>query len=342
MIDYLKVLCCLLVIINHYPWTSEQKLHPLFVFIVRMAVPVFMILSGYTFSLSAERRHQSIRQQYSLRSLWPKFTRFTVPVIIAFGIYLLFSRLAGNDLSFSHVTETFLLGDYGPGSYYYGMMLQLLVFFPLLYALLKKTGEAGLCMVFVLHLFFEIGTVVYDIPYEYYRISLYRYFMYIAFGIYLFINRRKKLHVLPLLLSFLAGSFYLISFNYEDVDWPIFKFWSWSALPVAFFIFPFVYLILHYFGQMEISGKPGSLLSFTGKASYHIFLVQMLYYQLEFDTIANNALPTAAALLCHIAVCVSLGIGYYILENHLTSSLSSLYHFMMRCLTLSRRKRELL
>lgn len=319
MIDYLKVICCFLVIINHYPWTPEEKLHPLFVFVVRMAVPVFMILSGYTFSMSAARKHQGLRELYSFQNLVPKFRRFTVPVLIAFGIYLLFCAMTGNGYSVSEAFDAFMIGDYGPGSYYYAMMLQLLVFFPLIYLLIQKTQTMGLVIIFMINLLFEISIVGFEVPYEDYRISLFRYFMYIAFGTYLFLNKEKTIPLPALLVMVLAGMSYLVSYDYMKLDWPIFHFWPWSALPVAFFVFPFVYLALHYFGTLEIPGFIGKALSFTGKASYHIFLVQMLYYQLEFDTFFNR-LPLGIALTIHCLICVSLGVGYYIVESRLSSS----------------------
>lgn len=319
MVDYLKALCCLLVIVNHYPWTNEQKLHPMFVFVVRMAVPVFMILSGYTFSMSATKKHQGLKELYSARNLFPKFQRFTVPVIIAFGFYLLFCAISGNGYSISEAATAFMMGDYGPGSYYYGMMLQFLIFFPLIFALIRRTQATGLVIIFIINLLFEISVAGFDVPYEDYRISLFRYFMYIAFGSYLFLNREKKLPAPALSVLFLTGLFYLISSDYLCFEWPIFQYWSWSALPVAFFIFPFVYLVLHYLEHIRIPGSFGKMLTFTGKASYHIFLVQMLYYQLELDA-CFNMLPTGLALLIHVSICMSLGMGYYVLENRLSTS----------------------
>lgn len=320
MIDYLKALCCFLVIINHYSWTPEEKLHPLFVFVVRMAVPVFMILSGYTFSMSAARKHQGLRELYSFQNLAPKFQRFTVPVLIAFGIYLLFCSIIGNGYSASEAWDAFMIGDYGPGSYYYAMMLQLLVFFPLIYVLIQKTQAMGLVIIFIINLSFEISVAGFEVPYEDYRISLFRYFMYIAFGSYLFLKKEKTIPIPALFGMVLIGLCYLVSFNYMKLDWPIFRFWPWSALPVAFFIFPFVYLALHSFGALELPGFAGKALSFIGKASYHIFLVQMLYYQLEFDTFFNK-LPTGIALAIHSLICVSFGISYYIVESRLSSSI---------------------
>ena len=44
-LDYLKAVCVIMVIITHYGW--EDKTSPFFMMLINMAVPVFMIVSGY-------------------------------------------------------------------------------------------------------------------------------------------------------------------------------------------------------------------------------------------------------------------------------------------------------
>lgn len=50
VIDVLKGVCIIFVVITHYYWTEKQRLYGLFPYIIDMAVPVFMIISGYVFS----------------------------------------------------------------------------------------------------------------------------------------------------------------------------------------------------------------------------------------------------------------------------------------------------
>ena len=47
-LDYLKAVCVIMVIITHYGW--EDKTSPFFTMLINMAVPVFMIVSGYNFA----------------------------------------------------------------------------------------------------------------------------------------------------------------------------------------------------------------------------------------------------------------------------------------------------
>lgn len=52
VLDILKGLCIIMIIITHYGWSEKTRLCGLFPYTVDMAVPVFMIISGYVFSNS--------------------------------------------------------------------------------------------------------------------------------------------------------------------------------------------------------------------------------------------------------------------------------------------------
>ena len=46
-IDVLKGICIIFVIITHYNWSNAARLKYFFPFWIDMAVPIFMIISGY-------------------------------------------------------------------------------------------------------------------------------------------------------------------------------------------------------------------------------------------------------------------------------------------------------
>ncbi len=54
-IDFLKGICILFVIITHSNFTDYQRLIFGFPFWIKMAVPIFMIMSGYTMYTSYEK-----------------------------------------------------------------------------------------------------------------------------------------------------------------------------------------------------------------------------------------------------------------------------------------------
>lgn len=87
LFDTLKGLCILFVIISHYSWSDG--LMALLPFWVDVAVPVFMIISGYVLSGSFEK-HGVLRLEdaYGLGTVLPKLIRYTVPFFAAYLIEL--------------------------------------------------------------------------------------------------------------------------------------------------------------------------------------------------------------------------------------------------------------
>lgn len=77
---------------------------------------------------------------------------------------------------------------------------------------------------------------------------------------------------------FLCGLAYIIAVFRFDAELMIFDYWKTTAMPVAFYIFPIVIMLFRKFYHITIPGIVGDVLTQIGKASYHIFLVQMVYY----------------------------------------------------------------
>ena len=75
-----------------------------------------------------------------------------------------------------------MLGAYGPGSYYVPIMLQLLVIFPLIYVMIAYNAKLGLAVAALANLAFEVCVIVFDMDKYYYRLSIGRYLLLIAFG----------------------------------------------------------------------------------------------------------------------------------------------------------------
>ena len=77
-LDYLKAICVILVVVTHYDWQSKHSY--IFTMFINMAVPVFMIISGYNFAMSNKRKTDgTMKQMYSPRVIIPKLERFLIP-----------------------------------------------------------------------------------------------------------------------------------------------------------------------------------------------------------------------------------------------------------------------
>ena len=112
-LDYLKAVCVIMVIITHYDW--DDKSSPFFTMLINMAVPVFMIISGYNFAMSNRKKTGGeFEKMYAWKIMKPKLIRFLVPFFTVCLIEILMLLLADKNI---HPFRIFLLGAYGPGSY---------------------------------------------------------------------------------------------------------------------------------------------------------------------------------------------------------------------------------
>ena len=187
-LDYLKAVCVIMVIITHYGW--EDKTSPFFTMLINMAVPVFMIVSGYNFAMSNRKKADgNLEKMYGWNMMKPKLIRFLLPF---FAICLLeILLLAAQDKNIP-LFRIFVLGAYGPGSYYVPIMLQLLVIFPLIYVMIAYNAKLGLAVAALANLAFEVCVIVFDMDKYYYRLSIGRYLLLIAFGCYLYLHPEQR------------------------------------------------------------------------------------------------------------------------------------------------------
>ena len=309
-LDYLKAICVIMVIVTHYDWADKTS--PFFTMLINMAVPVFMIVSGYNFAMSnCKKAEGKLGKMYGWSMIKPKLIRFLVPF---FSICLIeMVLLAWEDREINPL-RIFLLGAYGLGSYYVPVMLQLLVIFPIIYVLVDRNAKLGITLAAIANLLFEIAVKVFEIDKYYYRLSVGRYILLIAFGCYLYLHPEHRVKRYQMWTMFLAGLAYIVAVFGFEKELVLFGYWKTTAMPVAFYIFPIVILLFRKFYHSTIPGVLGRLLTWIGKASYHIFLVQMVYYHFEL----GGAIMSAAwyiAVPFNILISVPVGLAFYELDN---------------------------
>lgn len=138
-IDFIKGICIIFVITTHCNWENTERSKLLFPFWIDLAVPVFMIISGYTYAVSYKKNNiNSIGDAYLAENIINKILRFTIPFSIIFIIehiiYFLQNKqsYSNNILDFINL---FLIGGSGPGSYYYPVMIQFIFVYPIIFLL---------------------------------------------------------------------------------------------------------------------------------------------------------------------------------------------------------------
>lgn len=309
-LDYMKAICVIMVIVTHYDWTDKTS--PFFTMLINMAVPVFMIVSGYNFAMSnCKKAEGKLGKMYGWSMIKPKLIRFLVPFFAICMIEMVL--LAWEDREINPF-RIFLLGAYGPGSYYVPVMLQLLIIFPIIYVLVDKNAKLGITLAAIANLLFEIAVKVFEIDKYYYRLSVGRYILLIAFGCYLYLHPEHRVKRYQMWAMFLAGFAYIVAVFGFDQELVLFGYWKTTAMPVAFYIFPIVVVLFRKFYHSTIPGVFGRLLTWIGKASYHIFLVQMVYYHFELGGPIMNA-AWYIAVPFNILISVPVGLAFYELDN---------------------------
>lgn len=275
-IDFLKGICIIFVIITHYGWTDEECLRYLFPFWIDMAVPFFMAISGYVYSKSYIKHGiDSIGNAYTYRNIYNKIVRYTVPFVIAYVIELIFFTFRDNPYGIDGIESiiiNFIDGGIGPGSYYYPVMLQLVFSFPLIFFAIRKYDFKGLIGCWVANGIFEVLQRAYGLGDITYRLLLYRYIFIIAVGCYIAIGNRtiKKAEAL---ITSTVGFIFIVTVCYLKYTPRVIIYWTRTSFVAVMYIVPIVLVLF----KKNIKCK---LIELFGKASYNIFLTQMVYYAL--------------------------------------------------------------
>ena len=141
-LDVLKGICIIMVIVSHYAWSETERLIFLFPFWIDMAVPIFMLISGYVYAISIDKnRIYQMEDAYRFSFICKKVVRYTIPFGIAFLLEMIMYTIAGSGYNLVSAVITFIDGGRGPGSYYYPIMIQLIFIFPLIYFSIRKTQK---------------------------------------------------------------------------------------------------------------------------------------------------------------------------------------------------------
>ena len=276
--------------------------------------------SGYVSSLSFQKRGiDKLEAAYRPISIVEKVIRYTVPYTIAFvaewivfrvfGLYTVGIRTYG----ILAVVMDYLSGGKGPGNYYFPIIIQFILIFPVIYFLIRKYDLAGLGYCFFANLTFEILKRAYGMNDTEYRLLVFRYLFIIAAGCYIAIGNIKKNRKTVVLctLCIMAGLTFIYLFSYTSYTPKIITYWSTTSFLVCLYVVPILGWLIR---KVHWGFRP---LEIIGKASFNIFLVQMIYYNFAnhiYDMIPNRALQ----LIYNIINCVLVGVSFYYIEQPLT------------------------
>ena len=334
-IDVLKGLCILIVIFEHAKWDRSFKLKTLFPFWDRIAIPCFMVISGFVYAASLQDK--TLKEYYSYKNISRKLKRYLIPFLFVYllehFLYFIISRPA----ALSYLIETFgydfetelnglfttkslfkalFTGSYGPGNYYTPVIIQLIFLFPLLYLFIRRFRYKGLVASAFFCLCAELWQYTIGLPRTVYRYLILRHIMTICFGIYLHEGFYKR-NIFLNLLSLVTGITYIIAHSYYKWT-PVFFNNGWADVNfvACFFFCPVVAFLLSH---KNMHCKP---LEYIGKASYHIYLTQMVYYNfIKRDIMVAKLTCPYKWWFFSMIIIVFIGLSFYQLEILIRRSL---------------------
>lgn len=327
LIDLFKGFAVLSVIYLHSGFSDGTDKIVLAPFLFNLAVPIFMIISGFTYSISLSKTENSgsvLKTYYTPNNLYKKIIRLLPCYLVIFAIEMIIIPFEFSGIrSIAKLFYYFFTGGYVfPGSYYIPILIQLIIIFPLLKLIYDKLKAKAFIPVIAFQLIYELAIHYLNVPSKYTRLLIIRYLALIIGGIFIFDKYSKHNEKIKskwvYIISFIIGGAYIIATGYFDFQPEIiFKEWTSTALPTAFYLIPVIMLLLFKFGEKEI--KP--VFTIIGKASYHIYLFQMIYFG-----IITGKLPVQRPFInCIAGVCFSviLGLIMYFIENKITKAIKA-------------------
>lgn len=300
-------------------------------FYAQLTIPFFMTLTGFVYAASYEREGN----WWNLRNIKKKCLRLIPPFVPALIIELLIEGPPEKPVKW------LLSGGYAyPGSYYVILMLELLAIFPFIEMLGERSVKRntrnawmiGLSEVFIGQCAYELFTYLLELSGGIYRLLVFRYVIFIYGGvvIYKYYSRersnntelKKEIPWKEMIKTMPVGFIFIIVVGYLGYQPQVlFRYDTWfrSSAPTAFWVIPIIaFLIAHkdsVCSCMEgtrMGKKAADILAICGRASYHIYIVQMLWFGIvvpKMDTESWRKLPIFAV---SVMVCGVCGVLYYI------------------------------
>jgi len=316
-LDILKGISILFITATHYDFTDQQRLDYFFPFWIDMAVPVFMLISGYVATASFRKRNiTTIEQAYAMPITLTKLFRYTIPFAMAWLVEVAFMvRTNGiHNLGPISLLIHFMKGGDGAGAFYYPLLMQLVFVFPLIYFLIERQGFFGLILAFVGTYVMEIAKGVYQMEENTYCLLIFRYTFIIAVGVYLASSYYKPRWVVAV-VAVLIGFAFIFLTEYHGLQVPFIDYWKRTSLFGCLYIAPIVGTGLYFLKDMKIPP-----LEFLGKASYNIFLTQKIYYthgRYFYDRIPGEKYDCLVTMVIILAV----GIVFYLISEPITKAI---------------------
>ncbi len=143
---------------------------------------------------------------------------------------------------------------------------------------------------------------------ECYRLLIFRYILLIAYGCYLY-GHEERSNKKDWLMFFVGINFIVLTdyLGYKPIT---VKYWQRTCVYAILYFLPlFGYAMRHW---KNVGCRPLELL---GRASYHIFFSQMLYYNYWDERVGLLVTKRWIHLIVNIVVTICIGIAFFYVET---------------------------
>lgn len=327
-IDIIKALAIISVILTHtYIVTVGMLMKTSAQFHINQAVIVFFILIGITLTISFKQTNKKLHllPLYTVKYFAKRINRLIIPFIIIFLISLFGGLLAKKTLYFGWLSLLGLLPVTGPGNYFFSIIIQFIFISPLIFYLYKKNPIMMLLGCYFLNFGFELLVPHFSIfdtlPYLY-SASIFRYLFAMALGLFVseeYLSSRHinlfsyKNYAILLMLPFSIFYLYLGHFYWQPF-WFLRHDWGTHNIVAVPYVFVLTVILLNFNYQKWLNRYLTQAIAAIGKASYHIYLVQMLFLGFKLDS-RFQVSPISLAII-DLTLTVTIGLFFYYLQNN--------------------------
>lgn len=261
------------------------------------AVPVFFILMGLNAAVSLMKvQPLTLRRLYTPRYLAGRFDRLLLPFLVLWPVAAVAAVATGQ----FHVGPLALVGVFpiahAPGNYFVTIVIEFALLFPLVFWCFEQAPVATSLVIVGLDVAFELAaahvsffTTSSSGAYIYEAVIA-KYAVFILAGVWL-TRLRLTRGLWALLTAAAAGSLvYLVLLhqNPHGFTWLVDSFSRSTNFLSVFYAVWLVCLALRFLPD-HAGGRAGAIVESLGQASYHIFLVQIIW----FGAISNRTWPVA-------------------------------------------------
>jgi peptidoglycan/LPS O-acetylase OafA/YrhL len=297
----------------------------------QQVVPIFIIILSFNLSLSFQRKDYSgLQEMFSRFELKKRFRRYFIPYFSIFLMSLIIGLvfLLITNQNILTINFRLFLGYLpidGPGNYFIPLIIQMVVFFPVLYVFYKYNRYLCLIAGFVLAFFCEIinhfGTNA-----TWYSDCLVRFLPLIILGIWisdLYLKSQLK-NKYFILFGIISGIYLIIISQFEMGVICGIHFIPYTADQNLFACgWPSLILILGLLWLPKMKNFLTKSIAALGKSSYHIYLVQIVYFgifsgfSIKYHTPIDLFSPNNVLnIVIPLSIIIVFGYIFYFLDQH--------------------------